>query len=103
MQTLPSNILEKCRLCLAKSWRHSFRDQNKTKIYKKFDSVYYIFFIFLIHVTHQYDSACCDSLEWMSESYGSKLTPIGLMGAEKLADAVFLHGFKIALTASLLN
>ena len=35
-------------------------------------------------------SLCCGSLDWQSENYDSKMTPVGLLDAEKLALAVLL-------------
>ena len=48
-------------------------------------------------------SPCCGSLKWLSGSYGSKVNPVGPLDADKLAEAVLLYVFNIALPASLLQ
>ena len=46
-------------------------------------------------------SPCHPSFEWRSGSYGSKVTPVDLLDAEKTLEPVFLYVFRIAFTASL--
>ena len=41
-------------------------------------------------------------LEWLSQSFDCKQTPISPLHAEKLAEAVLLYVFKITFPASLL-
>ena len=43
------------------------------------------------------------SFECLSGSYGSKVTPVGLLNAGKTVETVFLYAFRIAFTASLLG
>ena len=45
----------------------------------------------------------CGYSEWRSGRYDSKVNPVGPLDADKLAEAVLLYVFNIALPASLLQ
>ena len=47
-------------------------------------------------------SPCYGSFKGLSESYGSKVTLVGPVDAEKTVEAVYFYVFRIAFTASLL-
>ena len=49
----------------------------------------------------QQGSPCCHNVLTISPSNHSKMNPVGHLGAEKLAEAVWLFVFKIAFPASL--
>ena len=57
---------------------------------------------FSLHPTKQGESPCCHILLTVLLSYHGKVTPIGALHAEKIAEAVFLYMFRIAFPASLL-
>ena len=44
-------------------------------------------------------SLCCNTFLTVTQSYHSKVTPIGTLPAEKIAEAVMLYVFTIALPA----
>ena len=46
-------------------------------------------------------SPCCLNFLRVTESYHSKVTPIGALRTEKMAEAVLIHVFRIAFPASL--
>ena len=52
-----------------------------------------------LHPMDQQGSLCCNTFLTVTQSYHSKVTPIGTLPAEKIAEAVMLYVFTIALPA----
>ena len=57
--------------------------------------------IFSQHPKHQQGSPGCGSFDLLSGRYGSKVTPVILLDAEKIADVVLLYVSTMAFPASL--
>ena len=72
-------------------------------------TIYFPYFVrppslmFSLHAIHSLVSPCNVTFEWLSESYCSKLTPVGILDREKTSVAVFLYVFRLRFTASLLS
>ena len=55
---------------------------------------------FSLHPMNQQMSPCYPSFLTVTESYDSKVTPIGALYAEKISEAVLLYVFRITIPAS---
>ena len=59
--------------------------------------------LFSLHPTDQQGFLCCHNFLIVTPSYHSKETPIGLLHAEQIFEAVLPYVLKIAFPASLLQ